>query len=205
MPWLEDHLQDFVAPVYGEVPTEPLGYFTPAELTIIKNAWRSVKRNTPPGKEILLAGRDVFIFEILARRENYPTTFMPECSRQSVDVIRKKTPNIENFFLFDTGFVGSIPKNLGIESFSLLSYVYRNNVATKQIFPRLSFSRGLALKIEKTPKYWESARPDFGTFDVIQNFSKKEEFIDAARLTIEIYKNSAPKFIKQHQPIGKGA
>jgi hypothetical protein len=222
MGWLEDHLNDFVKPVVGNdyMPwsNDEKIYFKQEELTVIKNSWRSVKRAAKKsGKEtILLAGRDVFIYEILARRENYPTKFMPEISRATVNHITIE--NLEDYFLFDTGFVGSIPKNLGTENFSLLSYAMNRflspsalnrisvqNPETKQVFPRLSFSRGLALKIEKTPKYWESARPagPMHEVEVIQPLSKREEFIAAARLTIEIYTNSSPKFIPTPQPIGK--
>jgi len=80
MGWLQEHMETFVQPYLGFTPTDPLPYFSPQELTVIKNTWRSVKQHAE-GRDLLLAGRDVFIFEILARRENYPTTFMPECSR----------------------------------------------------------------------------------------------------------------------------
>jgi hypothetical protein len=209
MSWLEDHLDNFVEPntppeeeafiPFFDIPmsnnSQP--FFTQEELTVIKNTWRSVKKASKD-KTILLAGRDVFIFEILAQREGYPTKFMPECSRQTVRNI--KIENLEDYFLFDTGFVGSIPKNLGMNNFTLMSYSNRENVSV-QVSPRLTFSRGLALKIEKTPKYWESARVST-TGEILQGFSRHNEFINAARLTIEVYKNSSPKFISKHQPVG---
>jgi hypothetical protein len=201
MNWLEDHIENFVKPQVGDFDETPLGFFEPEELTVIKNTWRSIKAQAKANgsKQILLPGRDVFVFEILARRENYPTIFMPECSRVTV---RKIAPGYardkKNVYLFDTGFAGSIPRNLGTPNFGLLSHAERNS--TKQIFPRLTFSRGLALKIEQTPKYWESGRIDsFG--EVLQPWSTREVFIQAARLTIEIYKSSSPKFIKKPRPI----
>lgn len=184
MNWLETHIEEFVKPIIesggkGEFNTaEFLSAetqalqgnvlkdvpFTPEELTVIKNAWRAIKSQAK-GKQILLPGRDVFIFEILARRENYPTVFMPECSRQSVAHIAKDLGPVRNCFLFDTGFAGSIPRNLRIKNYTMLSssqltaegFGHGKDVST-QVFPRLSLSRHLALKIEQTPKYWESGR-----------------------------------------------
>lgn len=226
MGWLDEHIEGFVIPhLESEGNTistvewhrkalsslyEPLNVFATEELTVIKNTWRSVKR-AAKGKTVLLAGRDVFIFEVLARREGYPTHFVPECSRMTVRHL--KIPNVEDYFLFDTGFIGSIPKGLGITDFSLMSYssnsvfdgwgIYRQhktNPLTIQVFPRLTFSRGLALKIEQTPKYWESGRV-VADDEIVQPMSRLQEFINAARLTVEIYKNSAPKFIPKHKPI----
>lgn len=238
MGWLDDHLVEFVVPklkadeVMKEYPEDkilrdiksvgPLGYFKSEEMTVIKNAWRATKK-AAGDKPILLAGRDVFIFEILARRENYPTRFIPECSRMTASHLAKTIPDVKDYFLFDTGFVGSIPRALGIDNFSLLSWSRPlniwddsfNAIESKQIFPRMTMSRSLALKIEVTPKYWESGRigtnialiqadPDAQIplrDKIIQPFSSPVEFVNAARLTIEIYKDSSPKFVKKHRPI----
>jgi hypothetical protein len=208
MSWLEDHIENFVTPVIGVREIESSGYFTPEEHTVIKNTWRAIKKNAQ-GKQILLPGRDVFVWEILARRENYPTIFMPECSRQTVRHIAKTRlglRSLQNVYLFDTGFAGSIPRALGTKSFSLLS---SNSLPSQkigvQVFPRLTFSRGLALKIEKSPKYWESGRLARNSFDVDQevrqDLSNSYEFFLAARLTVEIYKNSSPRFINHAIPI----
>ncbi len=223
MGWLDQHIDEFVMPRlpgFSELPVseENPGYFTQDEKTVIKNIWRATKKNAK-GKPILLAGRDVFIFEVLARREDYPTTFIPECSRMTARVLAEKIPNVKDYFLFDTGFVGSIPRALGIEDFTLLSFSrpfitygdlrneqklreYEAGNVRKQIFPRMSFSRGLALKIEVTPKYWESGRIG-NDGEVLQPFSNSIEFEKAAQLTIEIYKDSSPKFVTKHQPISQ--
>lgn len=204
MSWLEQHIQEFVKPQIGDFDQTPLGYFTQEELTVLKNSWRSIKRQAN-GQTVLLPGRDVFLFEVLARRENYPTIFMPECSRMTVRHIAKELPELKDYFLFDTGFAGSIPRNLGTNKFKLFSAIENS----KQVFPRLSFSRGFALKVEGTPKYWLSGRMAGLPFERLANrpdkvdqpFSSEKEFEDAARLTIEVYKNSSPKFINKHQPI----
>lgn len=208
MSWLEDHLTSFVDPVLGEdlYSKTPLNYFTQEELTTIKNAWRSVKR-AADGKPIFLPGRDVFIFEVLAQREKYPTLFMPECSRLTVKHLSRKIENLSDYHLFDTGFAGSIPRGLGVTEFTMLSHdSYLNRSETKQVFPRMSFSRGLALKIEGTPKYWQTGQiytPELTTWreEIRQDLSPIFEFGRAARLTIEVYTNSSPKFINEHNPL----
>lgn len=199
MSWLNMHVEEFVKPVLGDdFSDEPLGYFTPEEMTVIKNTWRSMKKKADR-KQIFLPGRDVFIFEILARREGYPTVFMPECSRQTVGVMARELGSaMRECYLFDTGFLGSIPKALQSKRYHMMSYTTRGSHI--QVFPRLTFSRGLALKIEKTPKYWSSGRLDAEN-NVIQDQSDIHEFARAARLTIEIYKNSSPKFIHKNKPI----
>jgi hypothetical protein len=243
MGWLDEHIEGFVIPklkeidkesiktlsgsgrphldilvkdiedTIGKFNSEPLGYFTSEEKTVIKNAWRATKK-AAGNKPILLAGRDVFIFEVLARRENYPTKFIPECSRMTASHLAKTIPNVKDYFLFDTGFVGSIPRALGIDNFNLFSWsrplksmsIWDDSDTdingNKQIFPRMTWSRGLALKIELTPKYWESGRMSMYGQEILQPFSSRMEFENAARLTIEIYKDSSPKFVKKHQPIG---
>lgn len=228
MPWLDEHINEFVLPhINWENPNlEPLGYFTPEEHTVIKNTWRAIKRNArqTTGRDcpILLPGRDVFIFEILARRENYPTIFIPECSRMTVrQIAKERGQSLRHCYLFDTGFAGSIPRGLAIKHFGLMSHIVRES--DKQIFPRLTWSRGLALKIEQTPKYWESGRlvsSEYRTTsnasyfintatninsswkdEIAQPLSHIDEFVNAARLTIEVYKNSSPRFINKHKPL----
>jgi hypothetical protein len=198
MSWLEEHLETFVRPRAPEVPETPLGYFEQNELTVLKNAWRSIKRQAD-GRPVLLPGRDVFLFEVLARRENYPTVFVPECSRMTVRKLSETKPELKDLFLFDTGFAGSIPRNLGTPSngFKLFSATILNNKA--QVFPRLTLSRYFALRIEDSPKYWQSGQIVDG--EVKQEFAADHEFVRAARLTIEVYTNSSPKFINQHKPI----
>src|SRR5579863_6169756 len=119
--WLTTHLETFVKPYLGYIPVEnnlnKTEYFTPEEMSVIKSVWKSVK-NQAKGKNLILAGRDVYIFEILARREGYPTRFISECSLATVSYLNIE--GIENSFLFDTGFVGTIPIKLGINHFSLL-------------------------------------------------------------------------------------
>jgi len=152
--WLREHIDTFVKPVVGEFDETPLGYFTTDEHTVIKNVWRSIKSRAK-GRKINLTGK-MYIFEVLARRENYPTEY--------------------------TNSVGA-RVSFGNELFEIFSI--------EKYFPTLSFSHNLWLKILNTPSYW-----DFFGLD-----TPKEEFVNAARLTIEMYKNTAPAFIDAANPL----
>lgn len=213
--WLQEHLRTFVLPHLGCIPDpdSPTRLFTKEEMAVIKNIWRSAKQ-AAKGKMLVLPGRDVFIFEILARRENYPTYFLPACSRGSVRYFKDKLP--ENAFIFDTGFMGSIPRALEVDNFKLVSFADRHS--QKQVFPHLTLSRSLALKIEATPKYWQTgrmvskvdlteARPFHSNpedWELRQDFSHEDEFMRAAILTTQIYKDSSPSFINRPKPMGGG-
>ena len=197
MSWLKKHLEEFVYPVIGVQEITPLGYFTKSDMTVIKNAWRSMKRFAG-GSPILLPGRDVFVFEILARRENYPTLFMPQISRKTVVFYSETSKELGKFCLLDTGFAGTIPRALHTPRFKLMSYNQPHSDV--HLFPRLTISRPLAIKIERTPKYWQTAYVDheFGPYhhrEVKQPTALQYEFLRAARLTVEVFTNSSPRFI----------
>jgi len=195
--WLKEHLETFVKPVLDFIPEHNgTNIFSVNEMSVIKNIWRSVKRSC--GKKVLiLPGRDVFIFEILARRENFNTIFLPGCSRQSVEYFKGRIPH--ESYIFDTGFVGSIPRCLGLgeTDYKMISAANRSN--NTQVFKNLSGSRSLALKIEKTPKYWQSGRIIEGK--LVLDLNNLEEFKQAALLTIQIYKDSSPAFVEGKHPI----
>ena len=209
--WLEGHLQGFVKPYLGLIPEMKgcVNPFTPHEMSVIKNLWRSVKRESN-GLPVLLAGRDVFIFEILARREDFPTIFRPDISRLTVEHVKE---DYSKHYLFDTGFEGSIPRLLRCKFFNLASANSGMGLGTWgrhrpltvrpiQSFPRMQGSRSLALKIEGTPKYWRRGFIKYdspiGGFNmdcrIAQDPTDAIEFLAAARLTIAIYKDSSPKF-----------
>lgn len=235
MGWLAQHLEDFVKPVLGYTPSKPTDYtpfFVPSEKSVIKNMWRVAKCEARRlSKPILLAGRDVFVFEILARREGYPTTFRPDISRLTVNHV---VEDYSGYYLLDTGFMGSIARGLRIDSYVMASS-FKTSVGrgarrllrteTNQAFPCMTGSRSLALKIERTPKYWRTgfyrdyckcAVPipnpspyslsnacDFcckeisgKTSGIGQEFQGELEFIRAALLTIEIYTDSSPNFVE---------
>jgi hypothetical protein len=205
MSWLKEHLETFVKPyllssIHTGVreDTDMLKYFkektfTPVfskeEMILIKAIWRSVKQATRrSGKTLLLTGRDTFVFEILARRENFPTLFIPECSR--VTKLKFLHLDTKKYLLFDTGFEGSIPKTLGME------HILLSHIGCEQgvmIFPNLKSARDLAYKIEHSPKYWESARLVNG--EIMMNISNIWYIELVAKLTVDIYTDSTPMAI----------
>jgi len=186
--WLELHIKDFILPELGFLP-KPNQVFSNNELTAIKNIWRAAKRNSK-GKRILLAGRDVWIFEVLARRENFPTLFHPEISREvAINLSKTEKSKLREYYLFDTGFVGTVPKALGIEHFNLAS-------GANQVFRNMKAAKSLASKIEELPKYWNRG-VIFIDGNIIQTKSPEEEFAKAAAITLAVYKNSAPRFVEK--------
>ena len=202
MSWLRDHLNQFVTPYLGDEPGPPrlTPHFTPQEMAVIKNVWRAAKAEAGL-RRMLLAGRDVFIFEILARRERFPTTFRPDVSRQTAFAIAEEFRSKANdYFLLDTGFRGSIPQALGIKNYKFTSADL--DLKAKQAFPHLTGSRSLALKIEATPKYWRSAV--MSGAEKVQVLSDLAEFRRAAELTIQVYRDSSPSFVPGRRPIGGG-
>jgi len=192
--WLADHLKTFVVPHLGRMPVpEPMPYFSRQQMSVIKNAWRSVK--AAAGKRpIVLPGRDVFLFEILARREGRPTIFIPECSRLTAEHMAP----MKDAFIFDTGFLGSIPRALECFNFALLSSYIRDSRI--QVFPKLTMARSLALHIENMPKYWRRGYLN-KEGKISQDFSDLEEFERAANVTIDVYKDSSPRFISHRKPL----
>lgn len=229
--WLQEHLENFVKPVLGEIPKiHGKGYtrfFAPQEMSVIKNMWRSIK-SAAEGRPILLAGRDVMVFYILAKRENLSDSkvvFRPDISRLTVSEVKE---DYSKHFHFDTGFMGSIPKTLRAQNYTMASsnsmdhLSFRNRFLIKtekhQIFPRMTGSRALALKIERTPKYWkrgylhhERLVPELPsivggrTTGIRQELSSKAEFYAAALLTQEIWTDNSPRFVEGQLEVGKAS
>lgn len=199
MSWLQDHLDTFVAPRVDLSAYQKRGKFiSPEQMTVVKNAWRAAKHNAR-GRTILLMGRDVWTFEVLARREGYPTIFDPSCSRQTCYHSRFKRYDSRHVLL-DTGFIGSIAKALRVDCM-LLSADRLGGAKDKQIFPSLKGARSLALFLESLPKYWKSAIVSDGL--IIQELSQANEFAAAALVTQEVYTDSSPRNINHRSPLGE--
>lgn len=206
MSWLQQHIETFVAP-HLVIPDEeePRLYSShyakmlqPERMSVIKNVWRSAK-SASRGRKILLMGRDVWVFEVLAQRENFPTIFDPSCSRQTCYHPKFAVYNRREHILLDTGFVGSIAKALKVDCI-LLSADRFGEVAEKQIFPRLKGARSLALFLESLPKYWTSGI--LVDREVYQTLNDQYEFRRAALLTQEVYTDSSPRFVTSRNPLG---
>ncbi len=68
--------------------------------------------------KLLFAGRDVWAFEIMAQKRGIPSLFIPEISRRVVQNERALRELVDSYgftgneLLVDTGFAGSIPRNM---------------------------------------------------------------------------------------------
>ncbi len=155
--WLDMHLETFVRPQLGFVPNmkqpgkvkaDP-SLWTPRHCKAIWGVWVEAKKRAKLVKKpILLAGRDVWFLEVMARIDDYPTVFRPEISSSVATYygeMRKKKDcpakfkQFEKFYLIDTGFQGSVPRNLGIDDYHLIRWNHvnltPNSLKFHQLFP----------------------------------------------------------------------
>jgi hypothetical protein len=92
--------------------------------------------------------------------------------------------------MLDTGFAGTIPARLGMKCL-LMSHANKQHGI--QVFPCLKMARELALKIEYSPKYWDSARLENGK--IVMRLADAPAFIAAAQLTMNIYRDSTKRIV----------
>ncbi len=194
--WIDEHLETFVRPHLGYVPNKDddgnsyVGQFTPRGLAALHALWIKTKARAG-NKTILLAGRDVFLFEVLARMEGSDTIFRPDISSHTYTYFYKCFPQLKDkireCYCVDTGYRGSIPIGLGITEFSLISATSADQTKRDQIqiFPR---ARGqcvsLAGTLESVPKYWRTAQMAVGYKSIVQDIeTNKTVFARAAVLT----------------------
>ena len=124
--WLDQHLEEFVRPQLGEIPeVDPknvwIQRFTPNYLKALRATWDQAKRRSR-GLPILLPGRDVFLLEILARMEQYPTEYRQDISSIVAQYSRLVGKNYSNHYVVDTGYSGSVPKRLKAARWDLIRY-----------------------------------------------------------------------------------
>jgi len=85
----------------------------------IRNSFRSVASICRKlNRTLLLPGRDVWVYEVLAKKSNLPSIFIPSISRavansDLLDVVLEENNVTGKEIMLDTGFVGSIPKAIG--------------------------------------------------------------------------------------------
>jgi len=149
--------------------------------SIVKSSWRALK-DIADGRTIILPGRDVWPWEILARREGYPTVYDPRISRMfcfgsslGYGNVRTKLlqrvcleewgVKLDECLIFDTGFMGSIPaairKATGVDVPHLMlsseqGSTHNAGMPWTQIFPHHKGARSKVLCIEYFPKYYKS-------------------------------------------------
>lgn len=151
--WLLDHLDNFVAPILGKqtpyrLPEGYKHYFTSDEMTVLKNMWRVIKK-AAKGRTILLPGRDTWVLEVLARRDGTKTYFRPDISSAVAGYIKKtKCEDFSQYFCVDSGYSGTVPRNLGVQEFYLI-----------QSSPCSEIPAGLSVQQQHRLLYKTSKRP----------------------------------------------
>ena len=163
MSWLDQHLEEFVRPQLGYIPdvdpaNEWIRKFNRNALIALNRIWRQTKV-LAAGRTILLPGRDVFLFEVLARMlDDYPTIFRPDISSAVAPYVAE---DYTKTFVLDTGYKGSIPKAMSIPNWALVCYNYasKDNLehkAKRQVFPKTRSGTYTTLSsyLEGCPKYW---------------------------------------------------
>lgn len=172
--WLSNHLNKFVKPYLGVIPapsyrSNQYSLVDEESLTTLIKTWQLAKQRCG-NKTMLLAGRDVWEFEILARLDGFPTEFRPDISSNTVNYIEK---DYSNYYLIDSGYSGTIPVTLGVKKWNLVS-------GTRALKRGESFF-DLADYLEDAPKYW--TRADMVKGKIFQKRSGKLEFAKAAIMT----------------------
>ena len=142
--WLDHHLEEFIKPNLGCIPnvnlkTGDIKLWTPRLITCLEAVWKQAKKRAG-SKKILLAGRDTWEFEILARVEGVLTDFRPDISTNVAingltndpktgariyDRKGKPHPLIKEdyseHYLLDSGYKGTIPQALGVKTWDMVS------------------------------------------------------------------------------------
>lgn len=216
--WLDEHLETFVRPVLKKIPNvEPnpwVNVFTIKKLNIMRGVWVQTKR-LAKHKMILLAGRDVFLFEVLARMEGTPTIFRPEIS-SSVANAKVIKDDFSDCFLLDTGYKGSVPKALGVPDWRMISYqpyvpATKADLEAYQLFPRMKRNLGITGTLEGCPKYWNIGMVRYDKFyrpiGITQSLADRSMFNISAILTqhvARIVKNPRYSKIFIIRSLGRG-
>lgn len=123
--WLDEHLETFVRPNLGSIPDinrtrmADKGW-TEKRISALHAIWTQCKR-LAEGRPILLPGRDVWLLEVLARMEGFPTTFRKDIS-SCVAKSGLLKEDFSHFHAFDTGYSGSVPKALKCEHWHLMTW-----------------------------------------------------------------------------------
>jgi hypothetical protein len=196
--WLEEHLETFVRKELGHVPNINPGHynlfhFTQNNVNNLKLLWEQAKK-AAGDMPMLLAGRDVYLFEILARCEGYPTTYRQDISRSTVKHIADRN-DYSQYFLIDTGYRGTIPNALSMNHWKLISYnvsctTGKTTTTEEKLKHQLAYPRTeyvyLAGTMECAPKYYKqaflSSDPNGQQF-VTQEREQEEMFTAASWVT----------------------
>lgn len=188
---------DQLAGQYTAGKADTLHSFVVSSMRALKRHRRRRRRES-----LILPGRDVWSWEVLARRQRIPTVFDARISRQVARhdpaLIRAAEgwrADLDKSLVFDTGFNGTIwsaIRRATGKNPDLLLLSGKN-----QIFPRHAGSRQKALAIEYLPKYWTSRTLRDG--DAHQYLADMDEFVRAAILTVWLYRHKSPRRVHRRK------
>lgn len=177
---------------------------------ILCNAVRSLRRRVRSDRlSVVLPGRDVWAFEVMARRKRVPTIYDARVSRSvssEEEVCRSivsawPVDDWRRALVFDTGFAGSIWRDICKatgERPHLLLLSASSRVNERQLFPGHTGSRQKALAFEYLPKYCTRGSTKDGA--PVQHLAALKEFIDAALLTVWLWHHVSPRQVRAPKP-----
>lgn len=168
--------------------------------SMLCNSMRRLKRKMRRNGQLLLPGRDVWCWEVMARKLSVDSTFDSRVSRNVAYNTRALKVCIDDWqiqdwsdvLFFDTGFSGSIPRAIGgvvgLSDINVLMLSCGDDA--RQIFRTHTASRKKALAFEYLSKYFASGTPrDDKPY---QELASLDEFIRAALLTIWLWYHVSP-------------
>ena len=168
--------------------------------SMLCNSMRRLKRQMRRKGSLLLPGRDVWCWEVMARKLSVASTFDPRVSRGvagnkkalRICIDEWKVESWDDVLFFDTGFSGSIPRAIaraeGLDEINML--LLSSADRKKQIFRTHTGSRAKALAFEYLAKYFISGR---SRDDLpYQELNPLDEFIKASLLTIWLWYHISP-------------
>jgi len=179
--------------------------------SIMKNSFKALAKRCD-GQTIIFPGRDVWAWEVFARKNNFAAIYDPRISRDvaaDADVLRKIVKEwgvtLEGSVVFDAGYEGSVWKAFcAIANGPVINVMLSTKLEDKdstgrkrscQVFPMHRGARAKALTHERLPKYFSRGAVKDGK--PVQWLSDLDEFIRAAAYTIWLWHYQSPNFFKQ--------
>lgn len=184
---LKAHDTGFISGMFGKrYVSEIVGIPVTTSLvchSFVKTTLRSLDAYAKAsGKTLILTGRDMWMWNVLAKKMNIKIIYDPIISREVAadyttlrEIVNVWDVDLDKCILFDTGWNGTIwkhicsmsgkkPVNLmlsaeSVDEFQIFKNMSRQTPkagATYHIPERESTAREIAYKIEDTPKYWTS-------------------------------------------------
>jgi len=168
--------------------------------SMLCNSMRRLKRQMRRRGSLLLPGRDVWCWEVMAQKLSVQSTFDARVSRSvagnqkalRVCIDDWKVQSWDDVLFFDTGFSGTIPRAIArAEKLDEINMLLLSSANTKvQIFRTHTGSRAKALAFEYLAKYFVSGTTRDN--QPYQELNPLDAFIKAALLTIWLWHHVSP-------------